>query len=437
MPILVLLLISVAAGFLIGLAFDRLAPAEGATAAAAEAVEHAVESSALRTWWRARTDPAVATGLALSAAVAVIIAGGFVIGALAYLIRGNAALADIDSSAAQWGNDHATELSTRVITWITDLGDWPIVPLVAIPILIYELRRRPNLSVLFFLVLVYAGDKLITKYHHQGYQKPIFYPVNAPSGVPLTRAWPLEKGAKNETTDHPHQKSAWWCHGDVIAEGTKLKNSKKGIAGTDFWSEGKASGKIVATKVEVKKKDKNHIVVVTTTAWMSADDEKILDETYVVQLHQLDGAWLIVCESDLSAPTYNIIFDDTKEGSFGVRMNDQIASDKKGKSKGKIENAEGKIGETNCWGRPSAWCDYSGPISGKTYGIALFDDPKNPGSPTPFHVRDFGLLTHIGIHDWTLKQDQSQSLRHRLLFHNGDAKSAKLDERYREFTEGK
>jgi len=162
MPILVLLLISVAAGFLIGLAFDRLAPAEGATAAAAEAVEHAVESSALRTWWRARTDPAVATGLALSAAVAVIIAGGFVIGALAYLIRGNAALADIDSSAAQWGNDHATELSTRVITWITDLGDWPIVPLVAIPILIYELRRRPNLSVLFFLVLVYAGDKLIT-----------------------------------------------------------------------------------------------------------------------------------------------------------------------------------------------------------------------------------------------------------------------------------
>ena len=101
MPILVLLLIALAAGLLIGLAFERFAPAQGATAAAAEAVEHAVESHAPRTWWRARTDPAVATGLALTAAVAMIIVGGFVIGALAYLIRGNAALADIDSSAAQ------------------------------------------------------------------------------------------------------------------------------------------------------------------------------------------------------------------------------------------------------------------------------------------------------------------------------------------------
>ena len=57
MPILVLLLIALAAGLLIGLAFDRFAPAQGATAAAAEAVEHAVESHAPRTWWRARTDP--------------------------------------------------------------------------------------------------------------------------------------------------------------------------------------------------------------------------------------------------------------------------------------------------------------------------------------------------------------------------------------------
>jgi membrane-associated phospholipid phosphatase len=162
MPILVLLLIALAAGLLIGLAFDRLAPAKGATTAAAEAVEHVVEEHALRTWWRARTDPAVATGLALTAALAMIIGGGFLIGLLAVLIRGNATLKSIDSSAARWGDDHATELSTRVITWITDLGDWPIVPLIAIPILVYELRRRPNRFLLLFIVLVFAGDKLVT-----------------------------------------------------------------------------------------------------------------------------------------------------------------------------------------------------------------------------------------------------------------------------------
>ena len=118
----------------------------------------------------------------------------------------------------------------------------------------------------------------------------------------------------------------------------------------------------------------------------------------------------------------------------GVRMAKTIGVADGG---GTIRNSEGGVDEAGCFRLPARWCDYSGPIGEKTYGIALFDDPKNPGSPTPFHVRDFGLLTHIGIHDWTLKQDQSQSIRHRLLFHNGDAKSAKLDDRYREFAEGK
>ena len=47
MPVLLLLLMALAAGVLVALAFDRFAPAKGATAAAADAVEAAVESSGL------------------------------------------------------------------------------------------------------------------------------------------------------------------------------------------------------------------------------------------------------------------------------------------------------------------------------------------------------------------------------------------------------
>jgi membrane-associated phospholipid phosphatase len=162
MPFLLLVLIALAGGSLIALAFERLAPARGATTAASDAVEAVAESSRFRTWWRLRTDPATVTGLALTAALVMVIGGGLVIGLLAYLSRGNATLASIDSSAAHWGNEHATALSTRLITWVTDLGDWPVVPLLAVPILLYEWRRRPNLHLVLFVAVVYAGDKLIT-----------------------------------------------------------------------------------------------------------------------------------------------------------------------------------------------------------------------------------------------------------------------------------
>ena len=162
MPIILLLLLALAAGLLIAVAFDRFAPAKGATAAAADAMEAMVEGSRLRTWWRARMDPAMATGLALTLAVAATVIGGAVIGVLAYLIRGNDTLASIDASAAQWGDDHATELSTRMLHWVTDFGDWPIFPAIAIAVLLYEWRRAPSRYLVPFLLVVVLGDKLVT-----------------------------------------------------------------------------------------------------------------------------------------------------------------------------------------------------------------------------------------------------------------------------------
>lgn len=162
MPIVLLLLLALLSALLIALALDRLAPAKGATAAAADVVEHVAESSPLRLWWRARTDPAVATGLALTAAVGILVVAGLVIGLLAYLVRGNATLASIDSSAAEWGNDHATELSTRMLDWVTDLGDWPIVPLLLVPVLAIEYRRAPSRWLVPFMAVVYIGNNLVT-----------------------------------------------------------------------------------------------------------------------------------------------------------------------------------------------------------------------------------------------------------------------------------
>src|SRR5262245_43559589 len=100
MPFAVLIVVVLIAG---GLAFAlaRRYPATAAAEAPARAASgELAEEAAQRRWLsnilRNRTDPSTATGLALTLALGVAILGGLVLGALAYLMRTNATLVDID-----------------------------------------------------------------------------------------------------------------------------------------------------------------------------------------------------------------------------------------------------------------------------------------------------------------------------------------------------
>src|SRR5262249_40863494 len=161
------------------------------------------------------------------------------------------------------------------------------------------------------------------------------------------------------------------CHGDVIPEGIALKDKVKGVEGVDFWSEAAGHGWIVCTKVSEPKESKHHAQITTQNEWRTSDGKKIMDETRTIHFYDFGDARLFVFDIDLDASVCPIIFGDTKEGSFGVRVNDAIREEKKVENKtvkgdGKLENAEGKVNEKSVWGYPSAWCDYSGPIQGKT-----------------------------------------------------------------------
>ncbi len=113
-----------------------------------------------------------------------------------------------------------------------------------------------------------------------------------------------------------------------------------------------------------------------------------MEEVRKIQFFNYPTARLFVVDIDLHASVVPITFGDTKEGAFGVRVADSIA-EKNGK--GHITNAEGKDGEKECWGRISAWCDYSGPVEGETVGIAIFAAPNNP-FPSCWHSRAYGLM---------------------------------------------
>src|SRR5439155_4077827 len=217
----------------------------------------------------------------------------------------------------------------------------------------------------------------------------------------------------------------------------------KGVDGVDFWAEGKGHGQIVCRQHAKPKAADNQGSIVTLNEWQTADGHKVLDETRTLRLYNFGDTRLFVFDIDLHASAMPITFGDTKEGSFGIRINDRI-TEKSGN--GKLENAEGKTGMKNCWGYVSAWCDYSGALDGRTVGLAILDHPKNP-YPACWHSRDYGLMAANpfgrarsgfpamkGRTDLVkLDKGERLKLRYGLLIHPGDAKESKLAESFEQF----
>lgn len=305
-----------------------------------------------------------------------------------------------------------------------------------------------------------VNGQVVSQYHiGEKVAKPYLWPMLAPNGVPVTRSWPMAEAKPGETVDHVHQKSAWFCHGDVIPEGIELKTktADKGGKGVDFWSEGKDKdgkprhGRIVVTKVgDPQQVSANHASITTTNDWVSPDGVKIMDETRTLHLIALPHGRLYVWDIDLHAGVCPIAFGDTKEGSFGVRVNDVIRLASKD-ANGTVTNAKGVTAKGPAkeplpvWGHISDWNDYSGTIDGKVAGVAVFSDPKNP--PPAWHTRAYGLMAanpfgraHANFPDTKdiaefvkIPKDGHLKLRYGIYAHDGDVAAGKVAEVYEQF----
>ena len=201
MPFLILLLCAMAAGAAVFIAARRYPTAAGAAPPATEAVGEQLGREAARHAWlgrllRSRLDPGAATGLALTLALAVAVIGGLLIGVLAYLMRTNARLVELDRSVGQWGADHATDWSTRLLQLVTDLASTPWTIAVIIVVAVVELIRAPNKWIPPFLITAVVGEVVIVNTVKQLLDRvrPTFNPIavhlgpSFPSGHSATAA---------------------------------------------------------------------------------------------------------------------------------------------------------------------------------------------------------------------------------------------------------
>lgn len=167
MPLLVLILVALLAGALVAYVDwrIRLHLADAPAVAVLETQKHPrLRSAIVRRLSGGRFHAAEATGVALLVAFVVTVVGASVVGALTLLLRTGAGGLGVDSSVANWGQDHASDWGTDAIRTITDLGDTLNVILIGLVVAVVSAawaRDRSDLWTVPFLIVVIAGNSAL------------------------------------------------------------------------------------------------------------------------------------------------------------------------------------------------------------------------------------------------------------------------------------
>ena len=280
------------------------------------------------------------------------------------------------------------------------------------------------------------GDPF-TEYVFEGHTKPILYPVIGPTGIGMTRNYPMKEDVDNEALDHPHQKSLWFTHDDVN--------------GVHFWLEypGKGSdlkpGRIVQKKIEIEA-DR----IRTEDDWLAPDGNPVCSDTRLLAFGVTPAGRYIDFAITLRASHGDVVFGDTKEGAMGIRTHPLLrlqADEKRGNhtAKGNCVDSEGIEGKA-IWGQAPSGLTTRAPIEGKPCGIAILDHPVNPRHPTsvarpilrtgrrepvrhpPLREGEAG-----GAGDMKIASGDSVTFRYRFLFHRGDVREANVAGEYEAF----
>ena len=280
------------------------------------------------------------------------------------------------------------------------------------------------------LLDVFLDDEKFTTYNYgASVVRPYLYPVYARAQAGITRNWPMVQGALGETNDHPHHKGIYTAQGDVN--------------GVDNWGEDDGS-----------QKHKSFLDTfggpicggfVEELEWVDSNGKPNMAETRKVTVYrQRPGIRLVDYEVNLHACFGKVVLGDTKEGGL---LSVRVASSMDGVNPrgGIITNSFGGMSEEETWGKRAHWCDYSGPVEDRWFGITMMDHPENPRHPTPWHVRDYGLMTAncFGFHDFTgdpdnrhdltLEADQTLTWKYRIYVHAGGARDASVSDHYLNF----
>jgi hypothetical protein len=270
--------------------------------------------------------------------------------------------------------------------------------------------------------------------------KPYLWPLRARSGTSITRSWPMEKVAEEESEkkDHQHQRGLWFAHDHV----NKL----------DFWNNEwsyfadqhrKNLGRINLKKLDGVTSGRDSGSIAATFEWTDMEgNNPILTEKRVMTFYPDTNSRVFDVDITLVA-LQAVTFGDGKDGAFGIRLRPLLQEDK---GNAHIANADGMVGEKALWGKPSNWCDYSGVIGEEKVGVTILDHPENPRHPVRWHARAYGLFaanpwglsvfTNDKTMDGAMQLETGKSIRYRyrVIIHPGDVRDADIAAQWARYT---
>jgi hypothetical protein len=288
-------------------------------------------------------------------------------------------------------------------------------------------------------------------------KKPVLFPLRTASGTAITRGYPLEPRA-GERTDHPHHVGLWFNY--------------ENVNGVDFWNNSTAlspeqqakMGTIVHRRILKTSNGANRGELEVEADWIMPDGQPILRETTDFIFHADPHSRAVDRISTLTALGKPVVFKDAKDGMLALRVRRELeqpsteaatytdssgrpttvkAMDTNGVT-GLYRSSEGKTGDA-VWGTRGRWTMLSGKVGPEDITLAILDHPQNPGFPTYWHARGYGLFAANPLGqesfsketeklNFTIQPKQSATFRYRLLILDSAATPDQLETQYHQFT---
>jgi hypothetical protein len=289
-------------------------------------------------------------------------------------------------------------------------------------------------------------------------KKPVLYPIRTAKGTLVTRGFPLDP-RKGERVDHPHHVGLWLNHGDVN--------------NLDFWNNSDAikpadapkMGTVLHSKVLDARSGPDEGILAVETAWMTPDKKQLLREVTRFVFRGGADARTIDRTTTLTALDEKVVFEDSKEGFLGMRMareleqpadKPEVFTDAAGRATqvkvldntgvtGKYVSSEGKQGDA-VWSTRAKWTLLGGVVNGENVTVAMIDHPSNPGYPTHWHARGYGLFAANPLGDkqfnepaafnFTLDAGKSVTFKYRVLILSAPPSPDRIERESRAFAQG-